>query len=386
MISKTLLVEGWRGINHSYAMVNQYQLLELKNRTINLYHKDVSFYRNSWNSTQNFCGFNPVEMQKIESIPRPTKGVIPDVTYRIGFPYNLKPPKYGRLFVFGTSECQILTGEMIPAGDRSFQFNKLPLTIITPSNWSKIGFLNAGFDEKQVIVVSHGVDLSIFKPLDGVLRANFRRLIGADEASFVLLSVGAMTGNKGIDILLSAYMQLKGKYPQLKLALKDQSGLYGLYAKDLLLQYCSQRNIDPSSNAMVEILAGIIFVEDNLSLVQLNGLYNACDCYVSPYRAEGFNLPPLEAAAAGVPVIVTKGGATDDYVQPSFALLIESQKKSENSQSYLEPNIESLMEQIEALINKKTFSINPQNAREFIANNLSWGIVCDELIRKMELN
>ena len=27
--SKNLLIEGWRGINHSYAMINQYQIREL---------------------------------------------------------------------------------------------------------------------------------------------------------------------------------------------------------------------------------------------------------------------------------------------------------------------------------------------------------------------
>ncbi len=383
---KKLLIEGWRGINHSYAMVNQYQLLEFKNRGIDMHHKDVSFYRTSWNTAKNFCGFDVAAIEKIGSIPRPEKGLVPDVTYRIGFPYNLKPVKNGKLFVFGTAERQILTNEMIPIEDMPSQYKSPALTIVTPSNWSKIGFLNAGFDEGQVVVVSHGVDPSIFKPLDGNLRANFRRLLNADDDSFVLLSVGAMTGNKGVDVLLSAYVELKGKYPQLKLILKDQSGLYGLYAKDLLLKYCSQSNLNLESREVIEVLSGIGCITDNLSLTELNGLYNAADCYISPYRAEGFNLPPLEAAAAGTPVIVTKGGATDDYAHPSFALTIESHKISGNNGCHLEPSLDSLIGQIEVLINKKACNINAQKAREFIVSNLSWSVVSDELLRKMELN
>lgn len=383
---KGLLVEGWRCINHSYAMVNQYQLLEFQKRGIDVHHKDAPFYRTSWNSTENFCGFGATAIERIKSIPRPKKGLIPDVTYRIGFPYNLKPIKNGKLFVFGTSECQILTNEMVPISTRPASFRNLPLTIVTPSNWSRAGFLNAGFDEDQVVVVSHGVDPEIFMPLDKSLRAGFRKLLGADDDSFVLLSLGAMTGNKGVDILLTAYIELKKKYPQLKLILKDQSGLYGLYASDLLLQYCSKRNLDPASHEMIEALSGIGCITDNLSLAELNGLYNSADCYISPYRAEGFNLPPLEAAAAGLPVIVTRGGATDDYVDPSFALTIESQAVSGNHGHHLEPNVDSLMAQIEALINKEARNINYQKTRELIINKLSWKAVSDELLRKMELN
>ena len=37
-ISQNLLIEGWRGINHSYAMINQYQIREpLKNDDLKIY-------------------------------------------------------------------------------------------------------------------------------------------------------------------------------------------------------------------------------------------------------------------------------------------------------------------------------------------------------------
>ena len=44
-----ICVEGWRNINHSYAMVNQYQLLQLLNLPIKLKHKDIKFYKENWN-------------------------------------------------------------------------------------------------------------------------------------------------------------------------------------------------------------------------------------------------------------------------------------------------------------------------------------------------
>src|SRR5262249_3129208 len=57
---------------------------------------------------------------------------------------------------------------------------------------------------------------------------------------------------------------------------------------------------------------------------QMASLMRAADCYVAPYLAEGFNLPVLEAAASGVPIICTGGGPTDDFTEPLFATRIDS--------------------------------------------------------------
>jgi glycosyltransferase involved in cell wall biosynthesis len=61
-----------------------------------------------------------------------------------------------------------------------------------------------------------------------------------------------------------------------------------------------------------------------MSTARMARLYHAADCYVSSYLAEGFNLPVLEAAACGLPVICTAGGSTDDFVTDDFALRVES--------------------------------------------------------------
>ena len=75
------------------------------------------------------------------------------------------------------------------------------------------------------------------------------------------------------------------------------------------------------SNLLIEeALSDIIVISKNLSLNDLQQLYGSCDAYVSPYRAEGFNITSLEAAACGLPVILTSGGSTDDYYDSSFAL------------------------------------------------------------------
>ena len=82
----------------------------------------------------------------------------------------------------------------------------------------------------------------------------------------------------------------------------------------------------------------------------LNELYNITDCYVSPYKAEGFNITPLEAAASGTPIVVTKGGSTDDYFNSKLGLQIESEIVQKKNLTSLKPKMDSLIECIQKII------------------------------------
>ena len=71
----------------------------------------------------------------------------------------------------------------------------------------------------------------------------------------------------------------------------------------------------------------IAYLDDDLPPHVLAGVYTACDCLVAPYRGEGFCLPPLEAMACGLPVIVTAGGPTDDFVDESVGWRVPAERK-----------------------------------------------------------
>ena len=86
MTKKKILIEGWRGINHSYAMVNQYQLLEMKGMGLELQHLDLPFYNEKWNLIDNDSGFEESDKQKIASIQASDFTQKQDITYRISFP------------------------------------------------------------------------------------------------------------------------------------------------------------------------------------------------------------------------------------------------------------------------------------------------------------
>ena len=368
-----LLIEGWRGINHSFALVNQWQLIYLYQTSINLFHKDVPYFKNDWNDIDNNAGFSIEENNILDKIKTPKFGEKFDLIYRISYPFNFIPVNKTKIFCFITSEFQDhikhVAKEIVDKAKKSKDF-----FIITPSKWSSDGIEKQGFARNKIHIVPHGIEPKrFFYDID--IRKYYRKKLNLLDSDFVLCNVGSMTGNKGIDLILKAFVNLKKIHKNLKLILKDQSNLYQI-----------KSNIHFREINDKEIMDSILPISSNLTLKQLNGIYNATDLYVSPYRAEGFNLTPLEAAASGTPILVSKNGSTDDYFNQILGGQIEASIHESNNYSYLEPSLLSLETSILAYINKER-SHDPINASKFVHNNYSWKNCVDKLINifKIEL-
>ena len=113
-----ILIEGWRGINHSFSLVNQWQIIELQ-KSCELFFKDVPFVSKNWNSEKNFSGLEKDVSDLIYNIPNPKKDQIHDITYRISFPFNFNDKFNSKvLFVFGNCEHKVL--------NRSKYINNIP--------------------------------------------------------------------------------------------------------------------------------------------------------------------------------------------------------------------------------------------------------------------
>ena len=379
--SKSLCVEGWRNLNHSYSLVNQWQLLKLVDSAIDLKHKDLAYYNKNWNSKENHSGLTSEQIKIINQIPSEDNNNRYDVVYRISYPLNISLSNSDRLFVYGTSEWGLANDCFVGSSVKD-ACSRNNLKIITPSNWSKIGFLKAGFKEENIIVIPHGVEPSSFYKVDFKSRCHFRKNLGIDPDDFVLLNIGALTSNKGVDLLVKAYILLKPKYNNLRLLIKDSSNLYGKTLKDVLSTMSKNelnKNLDFSK------LNDVMIISQNLDVKNLNIIYNIADAYISPYYAEGFNLPPLEAAACGVPIAVTSGGATDDYFSKIMGLKIHSKMINDSHDKiYLQPSLESLIESIETLMNS-SISCGGEIGSKYVHQNFSWKKVTDILIKELSL-
>jgi len=374
-----LIVEGWRFVPHSYAIVNQWQLLALVRRQIALKVIDAPYYR-PWRALAGL--FDSAADQALRSLETARSGETADVTLRIFAPFSFAPSASRLTAVFATLEQQLIRRHQIADAGEYERIRRDPppaqVRVITPSRWSAEGFYKAGFTKEQVTIVPHGVDADTFHPMPEI-RHKVRERLGIGESTIVFLSVGAMTGNKGIDLLLRGFAAISREFPEALLLLKGIDPLYGSRNfVDRFLKLISARD-------QQEIADKVIYIGEALSHRDMASLYQAADVYVSPYRAEAFNLPVLEAAACGIPIICTRGGPTDEFVTDAFAWRINSRATivpvEGQHASQLEPKMDHLIALMAAAIDaadwrRQAAAAGPRH----VGGNYTWDRAVDTLL------
>lgn len=356
---KKLLVRGWRDINHSFSLVNQFQLLEMLERNdLQLFHEDVPYMVPQWSAARNGSGFAPQTSARIAAIPS-YAGEELDAILTLQAPLSLFRGNAKRIFTFVVTEFELDPQNFSAGSPPASAYTEGQYRVVTPSSWSKSKLIRAGMNPGRVAVVPHGVDSTIFQPLAPHERLAVRKQIGAGPGNFMILNVGGAFWNKGGDLLLRAFAELHREFPFLKLFVKDNRTLYGLTIDDTV-KTLSQTHPGLLTEAAIQ---NIVTLPGTFSMEQMRMLYGAADLYASPYRAEGFNLPVLEATACGCPVLVTRGGATDDFFEPFMGLQIQSKPESREIPGktarqvhYLEPDYDDLKSGLQAFILGKAAS------------------------------
>jgi glycosyltransferase involved in cell wall biosynthesis len=375
---RTLLVEGWRSIPHSYAIINSFQCLEfLKEPNLTLRHRDIPYANPNWKTARS--AFAREAHNTIAAIPALAPTEKPDAVYRITFPYILGPSGAGRTLVYGTSEYRCIPSNYLAAGGPvGPALRNSSVIIIAPSTWSREGFLKEGADPNRVIVVPNGIDPEIFRPMPEADRQQQRSQLAG---TFVFLSLGAMTGNKGILELLKAFAVVAQKFPHVRIVLKGMGELY--QSKGLFVTYTNQ--LTAAERQMIR--PRVTYVDQTLSFTDMARLYQLADVYVSPYRAEGFNMPVLEAVACGVPVICTAGGATDDFTTDDFALRINSSRVAfhqnpDGEGTGFNVEFDHLIHQMMTAVESPQLAAKARVAGPaFVANGFTWRQVTQKLLK-----
>ncbi|MGC9526677.1 MAG: glycosyltransferase family 4 protein [Limnospira sp.] len=381
--SYQMVVEGWRSIPHSYALINSHQLLELKKRSrLELFHRDMPYVTEDWKPSPGL--FSPEEEAILDHLPQPPDDLEADITLRMYCPFNLASSNSKITAVFGCTEWGIVPQTILRGmGVKSFRDAHLNSNsiIITASEWSRRGFLNSGAVPERVAIVPLGFDPKVHHPPTEDERNSLRKKFGwADH--FVFLNIGVMWNERqGISRLLKAFVTVADRHPEAKLILKGRDAIFP--SKDSIQKATKYVLTD---GEIEFIRPRMRYIGENLSAAEIAQLYQAADVYVSPYSAEGFNMPVLEAIACGTPVICTKGGPTDEFARPEFSLQIESKLRQFRDREgdikfYLEPQNSHLIDLMEMAIKAPDLK---QKVRQFgtpfVRENFTWSKVCDRLL------
>ena len=227
------------------------------------------------------------------------------VTVRHAWPPDWKRPATGQLVVIQPWEFGALPEQWVKDSTRVDEF-------WVPSEYVRHLYVESGVRADKVRVVPNGVDPEKFNP-------QFAPMKLATEKRFKFLFVGGTIFRKGPDLLLKAFLDNFTAADEVCLVIKDFGGKT-VYAGQTFESQIQAAKSQPNAPE-------ILHLNEELSPDSLPGLYTACDCLVLPYRGEGFGLPVLEAMACGLPVIVTAGGATDDFVRDDFAWRIPAERR-----------------------------------------------------------
>lgn len=377
---RRLLIEGWRFIAHSYALVAQsHCLCILKRDDVDLRFHDLPLYSTEWKATPGV--FAPAEERALAALCAPEPGFDPDATFTLRPERpDFSAPPTGRKFAFGTAEYRVLTDENL-GGLKSAAEVSAAVSVVTPSRWSALAFERFGLPPERIHVVPHGIDPEVFRP-EEASRATMRSGLGVQNR-FVFISVGAMTWNKGLDILLPAFARVAESDPDVRLVLKGTDALYA--SRDFVREVLD----DLPARARETVASRLVYEGRTLSAPGMAHLLRGADCYVAPYRAEGFNLPVLEAMACGVPVICTSGGPTDEFTDPAFArrissIIVRKPLSDTEAGDALAPDPDHLVELMrDAARDRDRLREEGARAARHARENFAWDAVTDRLLASL---
>ena len=395
-----ILIEGWVNIPHSYAIVLCFQLIELSHYNHQIYVKEVDYFRDYWKKC-NLSIFKKEYQDAISSFIRPLE-TVPDLIYRIAYPYNISEgeniiPKC----VFYTSEFKTLDINYF-SGHKEDNFsgiikyikNEPSLYFTSPSKWSAEGLKDITNKLDRNRIISHGVNTDIFY-YDPVARNKLRRTLNIKENQILLLNLGA-------------YKSLQNILPVFNVIIhKLKLDHYRLLIKNINDLYLTNEKVDPMKNILCPNMISfeeydnlfknyIIFTDKTLTFDELRGLYNACDLYISPYIAEGFNLTPLEALSCGTNVLLNEKGSTEDYINTfktnKYKHLVHEIKtnvvttvdNNGNKLYMLEPDLNDCVYKIVNFRKEPFDKLDYKYLKQFININLSWTKFTKELLDYFE--
>ena len=162
-----------------------------------------------------------------------------------------------------------------------------------PSAWGQTILIQNGLNPSQCDVVPEGVDTDQFHPWHPP----------ADDGVFRYLLTGKYERRKSITETIDAWAQVFGNDPTFELSIKTNHIMNHEENKQKITEHVRRLEL-----TNVNVWYG------NLPTSDMSLLYQRHQVFVLPTKGEGWGLPLIEAAAAGLPIITTMWSGNTEFL------------------------------------------------------------------------
>lgn len=222
--------------------------------------------------------------------------------------------------------------------------------VIVNSNYMKRELqYQFGLPFEKINVVPNGINVNMFS---GVERDyDFRRQYAADHEKIILF-MGRLVYEKGVQHLVSAMPKILAGYHDAKLVIAGKGGM----TDELKAQV----------NAMG--ISNKVYFTGYMDAKQVCKMYKCADVSVFPSTYEPFGIVALEAMLSGTPVVVSDIGGLNEIVN-----------HGENGMKSYAGNPNSIADSILALLYNPQLSANVvKNAKNMVKNEYNWAKIAQD--------
>jgi teichuronic acid biosynthesis glycosyltransferase TuaC len=202
-------------------------------------------------------------------------------------------------------------------------------------------------ETERLRVIPNGVDTHLFAP----------RRNGAPLNPNQILFVGLPRHVKGIDILLKAMAKLVEKNRDVRLVVVG-GGFYRDYKNQEYALHRLARDLG--------ILGNVEFVGSK-SPTEVAEYMRKSALLVLPSRTETFGAVLVEALSCGIPVVATRCGGPEDFVNDSVGRLVAKEDPDALASGILD-------------VIRQQNRFDPENLRDYAVRNFSWERIAGQMV------
>ena len=222
--------------------------------------------------------------------------------------------------------------------------------VIVNSNYMKCELQRLfGLPFEKINVVPNGINLNNFSGVEKDY--DFRRQYAMDNEK-IILYVGRLVYEKGIQNLISAMPKILQGYHDTKLVIAGKGGMFD--------------ELKAQSDSMG--LGNKVYFTGYLNSKQVQKMYKCADIAVFPSTYEPFGIVALEAMLAGIPTVVSDVGGLNEIVEHG----VDGMKSYAGNPNSIADSI------LELLYDHKLCSEITKKAKNKVRNEYNWSKIAQD--------